>query len=229
MKKTYLNLLLIITTIQISCAQKRVGIDYSLIDFQRLIKFNKISGDHSKNYEGSPYLDKKFYIGEIITEDNHKYSDIPLRYNNYKDVIEFERDGVAFEIPTDFPISKIVFNGLIYYRNKYIENNNSNIGYFELVNEGKINLYQRKKIRLQDAKEATAHHGPIPPTFKVQPISFFMKIKGEVDLIKFKNKKEFVKILSDKKLEVESYMKKNKLKTNNSEDLIKIINYYSSL
>lgn len=202
----------------------------SLINFYNSVATNQSMEDpDATNIEGSPYLDDTFAKGYLITTDSILYSDVYLRYNNYKDVMEFRKDDKAYEISSQFPILTISFNEKIFERKLFQSNEQVKLGYFELLSEGRTKLYIKRDIILKEAKPAAGYQSAKQPVFKEISPLFFLQKNNEKILHAFKNKKELSELLSDKKDEIKNFIKLNKTNLDNERDLSKLINYYNSI
>ena len=100
MKKT-INKTLIKIVFSLSCLifiNPSFGQDSSPLDAQTFADFLSLQSKglikrailSESDILGSPYLNKEFILGNIITKTRIQYVDVPLRYNIYNDDMEFE-------------------------------------------------------------------------------------------------------------------------------------------
>lgn len=236
MKKLFLIIFLINSLSSLTVAQKDAQFlnsnlnlySTSLIDFYNNVTTVKISeGNNSDNFEGSPYWDESFYKGSIITKDSLLYTGLHLRYNNFKDLMEFKKGESAYEISHQFPLSQIMFDGKIYKPFEYKDIDQNRLGYFQELHKGNYSLYCKNNIYFQEAKPAKGYKGATLPMFKKSPTIYYIKTKNE--LIVINNKKDLLKIFSNDKNKLTTFIKKNKIKFKNNTDMISLINYCNTL
>ena len=78
----------------------------------------------NSDIEGSPFLNEEFIRGEIVMNDTLFYREIPLRYNMYNDVMEFQNasgqvlelsagysHNVFFELPDEIKVETVAERG----------------------------------------------------------------------------------------------------------------------
>lgn len=185
--------------------------------------FNAGSDSKSFKYEdisGSPYFDKKFHEAKIA--DN--YEKISVRYNSYKDEVEFQKDGSPLVLPKEAKFSRIEITSpkqtLV-----LLETSDELNGYFfELVN-GKISLYKKIKTKFIDYIPApNGYTTDKPASFKtLDPIYYIKTEKGFIK--KPKNQKDIIEQFPDKKEALTAFFKSNKIKFDKEEDLIKLVTF----
>ncbi|KQT22946.1 hypothetical protein ASG22_14460 [Chryseobacterium sp. Leaf405] len=202
---------------------------------QQTLSVNKVTGDQSvfsgivsttgKNLsydeiQGSPYLDKNFYQARVATD----YEEVPVRYNSYKDEIEFQKDGKAQVLPKDEKFSKIEIKSPI-QTFILLKGQDDIAGYFiELVN-GKNSLYKKVKTIFRDAvPAANSYASDKPAQFKIQDPVYYIKIENSF-IKKPKNQKEILEQFPNRKEEINTFFKSNKIKFDKDEDLIKLVTF----
>ena len=126
----------------------------TIIDFYNQLKFQTaVTANEADNITGSPYLDSSFYQGFIVTVDSLVYQGVHMRYNNYKDVVEFKKkDNEIYEIPISFPIIQLKFGGDTFERKEYQSDNGGKYGFFQRILEGEISLFRQQRVILEKGK-----------------------------------------------------------------------------
>ncbi|WP_461639398.1 hypothetical protein [Labilibaculum euxinus] len=236
MKKLFLIILLTSSLSSLSVAQKEAQFLNSnlnlyspaLIDFYNNVITVKISeGTSSANFEGSPYWDETFYKGSIISKDSLLYTGLHLRYNNYKDLMEFKKGENAYEISYQFPLLQIMFDGKIYKSFEYKDGNQDRIGYFQELHNGNYSLYCKNRIYFLEAKPAKGYKAATLPKFKRSAPVYYIKANNELTLIN--NKKDLLKIFKNEKNKLNSFIKKNKIKLKDQSDMVSLIIFCNNL
>jgi len=200
---------------------------------QQTLSVNQITGDQAvfsakgedkpmkyEDISGSPYFDKNFYQAKVA--DN--YEKISVRYNSYKDEVEFQKDNSPLVLPKESQFSRIEISSpkqtLV-----LLDTGDDLSGYFyELVN-GKNALYKKIKTKFIDAAPAAnSYASGRAAAFKLQqPVYYIKTEKGWIK--KPKNQKDITEAFSDKKDALNTFFKSNKIKFDKEEDLIKLVSF----
>lgn len=213
----------------------QVTLSYELretIDFYRTNKFITDSGKNRlemKKVKGSPYLNEEFVNGSIFTVQRIHYPDIPLRYNIYNDELEFKTPASEIQaLATPEIVEKAVFGDTYLVYSAYTNSNKIKKGYFVVLEEGKAMLYAKPGIIFKEATEPAAYKEAEPPTFNKKADDYYIRF-GTAPAQIVGNKKELIAVFPDNQDKIESYIDKNKVKTNKSESLKELVKYYNSL
>jgi len=220
-----------ICAMQVQTSSAQIKLESKFTDFFNATKFKKLAEYSGKNkITGSQYLDSEFHKGSIITSDSIIFSGVQLRYNNYKDVMEFKKEeNKIYEIPSQLPIMQIKIDGNVYERKAYKLKGKLKHRFFQRLTNGEIAIFRQQRIILEQAKmEGIYKASKLPNYKKKRPVWFLQKNKSdEVKMIS--NKKELLNLLSDKKDLLSGFIKKNKLRIKKEDDLTKIVNYYNNI
>lgn len=202
---------------------------------QQTLSVNQITGDQSvfngiksttgkqlmyDEIEGSPYLNKNFSMAKI----GENFEEVPVRYNSYKDEIEFQKDGKTQVIPKQNQFSRIEIKSPK-QTFVFMDSNDELKGYFIELIKGKNSLYKKEKTIFRDlVPAANSYASDKPASFKNQDAVYY--ITTEKSMIKKpKNQKEIIEQFPDKKESLTSFFKSNKIKFDKEEDLIKLVNF----
>lgn len=117
------------------------------------------------DYSGSPYLNDKFFYGEIKFSDGTKVDNIGLRYSSYRDELLYYNKSIS----TNIIIDKISLKGFSFTDEKGIKRvfrRQNYDGYtfhgecfFEILSEGKISLLSYRKVNLEQCDESYNVYG----------------------------------------------------------------------
>lgn len=183
-----------------------------------------------KDIEGSPYLNDEFIKGTVYTTSQTKYVDVLLRYNIFSEQIEFKSD--------DGPVQALVAPETV----EMIELGNYKIVYvpyalarkirrsffMQIENGDKAVLLSRPQVFFEDAKKPAAYQDAEPPKFIRKSDEYYIRIGKEAAVL-ISNKKDLEEVFPDHKNKVDSFIKKNKVKPNKPERMVKLVRYYNSL
>ena len=203
------------------------GMD-ELLYYERLNYFQEGIVKNSYNgINGSPYLNDDFRKAEVRTKEDVSYIG-ELRYNIFKDEMEYKVNGIVYWISNPLIIDYIkIDNETFMYFCK--EGMDSDKGcYFKALVTGNCKLLVKKGIILQDAVPPKPYQEAKPAEFVKHKDSYFLQ-KSNAYPQRIANKKSIIKILSDKSTEISKFIKTNKINSNKEDNLIDIINYYNSL
>lgn len=173
---------------------------------------------------GTPYANKDFKMAKLA--DN--YEAAPVRYNSYKDEIEFKKGENIQIVPKQKEFSKIIIKEPLQTIVNLETNDNLQGYFFELV-PGKIALYKKERTVFKDEAPAINSYASAKPAefIKQDPV-YYISINNTF-IKKPKNQKEIIEALPNLKDQINTYFKSNKIKFNKEEDLIKLVNFLNQL
>lgn len=199
--------------------------------------FNFLNSDHDyitarndrySTVEGSPYLDDEFHPGSL-SFGNTRYSGIPLRYNSYEGYFEFETDqGVKYFDPRLTRIDTVWLEGDTFLYVYFQAGRAGKQTYMKAVHLGPTSVYLHNEIMLTQPEEATGYVAAKPASFQKLAESIYVQEKGK-PAMEFKGKKSIEEIFPEHQAELGKFIKSEKLKLNNAEDVVRLCTYYDSL
>ena len=191
-------------------------------------RFNKFlsqvtDGGKKINYDdvqGSAYLNKKFQQGII----SGIKSEALLRYSTLLDNFEIRVNDDVYEIPRNSTFSEVRLLGDA-QRFILLDTGDDNKGYFQVLNSGNTKVLKKYRTIYRPERPTQNPVLPnVPATFEDQKPVYYIKFKDNTILVP-KNFKDFSSLFSDKKTELEAFMKENKIKSLKEPDLIKIASF----
>jgi len=204
---------------------------YSQYDSEHLFNNSNIvpSFDHRSNsLLGSSYINEQFLAVKLA----HTEKTYLMRYNAYKDEMEFEKDGKLFYLTKAYNFL-ITFDGLnkVYQVFSYQENKRAKDGYFIVLSNGdKVSLLLQEKIKYFDGVKArSGYTEDKPASLKRLNDKLYIGYKNSTASELPNKKKDLLKLFSSKSTEIEAYAKKNNLGFKNTEDLIQLFKHYNAL
>lgn len=229
MKTLILSCLLATISVGLS-AQINIS-QQSLNDFYagfRTAKF--IHGeDANAGIEGSPCEVSEFVASDLVTTSRQLYSGVPMRYNIYQDHVEFKDENgqiLYFGAPemVDYvAIGKRKFVYVPYQLGPRVLR-----GYLAVLEEGPVTLLLKMNVMLKQAEKPQAYKDAEPARFVRTADDFYLR-KGTEEAKLLKGKKELKELLPVWPAEMDEYLKKNRVKFSDEEDLKGLIAYYNSL
>jgi hypothetical protein len=177
--------------------------------------------------KGTPYLKEAYEEGLIVYANNT--IKVPARYNVFKDLMEYQQSGRALVLDPNVSIKKVQLHNATFVVDKYVADGKTKLGYFALLDSGKVTLYAKKSVSyLAPQKGRALDGGDQPAEFKKIADTFYYKI-GNNTLQEVKNVKTMIASFPDKQDELTTFVKKEKISPRNEEELIQLVKYYNSL
>lgn len=176
---------------------------------------------------GSMYVDEKYVDGVIYYGDKSLATSI--RYNAYEDLIEYKQGGKAVVLDPSLTLKRVKFGTSTYIAQEYKAGGKTKVGYFQVLDSGKLTLLAKQKITYLPAKKGGNLDGTDQVAqFKRSPDVYFYKIESgalqEVD-----NIKSMIETIPDKQEELTQFAKKEKISPRKEKELIQFAQYYNSL
>ena len=189
----------------------------------------KYHKDHYQGVTGHPYFDEILWETGSVVYDNQRYDSIEIKYDIYSDLllikyidqqgyirsIQLYREKVsAFQIK-DHHFVNIREDSLLDYIS----------GYYDLLVPGdraSVLAKRRKEVNETNTLNSLEYR------FVINDILY---IRIDENFYEVKNRKSMLKILSDRKSELKSFMKLNKkrFKKDHEKKLVEVIKYYNTI
>ena len=177
---------------------------------------------------GTPYLDEKFAPGEIIF-DKGMSNAVPIRYNIYKDWIEYQQNNQTYILDPDVRIKSVKYDENTFVVEPYASKGKTRLGYFKVLDSGRVTLLSKQTVMYKEYQQAQAlQSSSSPPKYTRTADQFYFKIEaGEIQ--KVDNLKNMIASFPDKQDELSAFAKKEKISVRKEEDLKRMMTYYHSL
>ncbi|MBN1925330.1 MAG: hypothetical protein JW798_05795 [Prolixibacteraceae bacterium] len=177
---------------------------------------------YTADVEGSPYLDTAFTMGTMVLQ-GIAY-DIPMRYNVLDNVFQVKYKGNQMYIKSE------VIDSVVYLNSTYfIKNYEDERKVFEVVKEtGKNYLLKNNVVEFIPATIGVPFKENVYAHFEEGKPRYYYSIEGK-GLIYLFNFNSLNKYYPGSKKAIKSYVKKNKLKFGDEEDLANLLNFISGL
>jgi hypothetical protein len=185
--------------------------------------------------EGSPYLFKEWKTGSITDQAGSVTDNILIRYDSYRDEIQFMRDGktlvaaaaTAREFKFNFlePESESVVTAT--FRNGFQIEGYSDKNYFQVIYDGEMKVL--KKIKTVFNQETVNSYGTneVVKKFSRTENDFLWKNGEAVKL--GKHRKDLLTHFGEYEDEMKNFVKKNKFNVKSDVDLMLVMTEYERL
>lgn len=185
------------------------------------------SGNKTLKYDeikGSPYVDENFKQARVA----ENYEEVAVRYNSYTDEVEFKKDGKVSVLPKSSTFSKILIKTPL-QTIVYLETGDDLKGYFFELISGKVSLYKKVKTIFKDfVPSSNSYLTDKPAEFKKQESVYYLKIENDF-IKKPKNIKDITDYYPENKEKLNLFVKNNKIKFNQEEDLEKLVSFLNQV
>lgn len=182
-----------------------------------------------KNNALFPYDAKTWVIGDV-DYDNITYSGVPMMYDIYKDVVVVQLyNRFSMFTPLSERVQNFSFSGHHFIRIEadQIADNKAELvtGFYDQLYSGKIEILAKRRKTLQNSSNAVA----APETFFSETNDYYLK-KGNV-YYKIGSKGSILKLLKDKKGELQKHIKQNNIRFGDDPEfaMVKIASYYDQI
>ena len=204
--------------------------------FQNRNAHNTLFGTSSMNKEvnlekeakGSHYFQDSFLYAFV--DDMEK--PFKMRYNAFFDEMEFERDGVTYDLDKE-QYKSVNFDDINkkYVLVNYQDGNENKRGFLvELVGSQKTSLFKSEKIIFVEGKKATSGFGvDTPSEYKPDKEKYFLKLADGSIVSAPGSKNKFFQLFQGKEKDIEKFMKENKTSLSNEKDLKKLVEFINTL
>lgn len=180
------------------------------------------------NMKGSPYEYKDFTFGKLFYKDNLE-GEFPVRYDVYADEIQImngEEIGALLKTK-DIHVN---IKGLNYFLLGYVLDEVFQEGYFieKLKGKDASLLVKKRKFYMEGQPAQNSFIRAVAPKFTDNEI-YFVRFYGANQPVYIpKQKRKFIALFPEnRKVEIQNYLKENKLKLTNLEDLQKFFTFYN--
>ncbi len=188
--------------------------DNLLLDVRISEARNAVGDLTYENIFGSPYYSVEF-INSVVHLKNGEHATVPLRYNLFKDEIEFRRDNALLWLEKkDVAYINMGKETLIV---EPASDAPGKSAYFFVQDTGKYSLLIKRKTRFEAYVPPRAYVDAVPDRFKRENDLFFLKSDG-LPALEIKSKKALQTILKDNPQALE-FIKRNRVRVNKSENL----------
>ena len=184
--------------------------------------------NNAKDIQGSPYLNETFVAGQIDLGTTK--SKLPVRYNIYKDEIEYQQNGQTLALNPNSGIKKVsAGNTTFLFFDKFDYRGKTKRGYLVLLDSGKVTLMSKKRIVFDAAKLGGNVDGTNSPAkFTELPDMYYYKI-GDSEPKLVDNIKNMIASFPDQQEALRQFAKQEKISARNEKELIRFVQYYNSL
>ncbi len=183
--------------------------------------------------EGTRFLNEEFIQAKINDIKETQF----VRFNAVDHSIEAQKgNGEIMTLSKSYAYRIALLDGSdrIFQTGTHInEDGNSEWSFFEIMHQSeKFTLFLKETIKFIPGKpEKSSYEKAVPPKFvKGKDRYYILGLQSQHQNLLFlpKKKKDFLQLFGSSAKEIDKMMKKDKLKTDRKEDLVKVLEFYFS-
>jgi len=175
--------------------------------------------------EGHPFFNSSVFTNGDIYFDGMLFLGVPMLYDLIKDqvVIRDFYNRYKINLPAN-KIQQFILFDHVFVRIVGNNFNELNTGFYEQLYKGKIGLFAKREKEIIERRGSNVIDNVV-----TSANTYYVKKKDVY--YKFKNERSLLKILDDKKKEIQQYFKKNRVryKDDPERSMIMAIEYYNRL
>lgn len=174
-----------------------------------------------------------WHDGKIVLESGDTLTG-QVKYDLQQDVVQYidKRGTVEVFTARKILMCEIFDKSVTQYRQFYALPYNTAAGYrtlvlFELVGEGKLTLLCRERLEMQTSSSPYYYGGSFS---RYELVNKYFILKENGTIVDFNMRRvDFMELLGKHANDISDYMKENKLRLDDKQDVIRILAYYNSL
>lgn len=179
--------------------------------------------------QGTPFLEEDFVDGSLITRDSLMYQGVPLRYNIFKDEMEF--------LVAEEDVPRVIAsprNFLFYYLEDKIfeyltfrDNSGASQGFFEVMNPGECQVLLRRRTDYAEPEGARGFDPAKPARFAERRDTYYLRFGRGIPVeIRFR-RRSILDAFGEKQSEIANFVSDNNLSYRKPDDLVRMAEYYN--
>lgn len=141
-----------------------------------------------ENVTGSPYLVDEWLSGEVRLANGSLVKSKAVKYDAVDNKLLFQQDNKVFEF---FPKAVAFVLFAPERKRTFLLKENEKDGYFELLEDGKIQLLKKTRKKIVDRKD---YNSSVVETIIAENVSYFLLVEGKQKEIKL-NRKSIISVL----------------------------------
>jgi hypothetical protein len=165
--------------------------------------------------------------GTVVLTDNTIITDRMLRYDIYHRQMQFAYNGdtAAFGKPEE--VKSITFGEYTFVYDEFICKEGKRKDYLEVLAEGPCRLFVYRCINYKYVDDCAIPGAENPREEFYQAKKYLFSKNNEIATSMPENKNDVIELFSDKDLNIKKFIHENKIKLDDEQDLIKLVNYYN--
>lgn len=181
-----------------------------------------------ENVNGSPYFTEEYDKGKVMLTNGNLYENVPLRYDLVADKLMFKSEkGQELEFTQPVLEFKLMEDQYVFRSGFAPVDNHTSASFYQVLageEESQAMLLKNTDRLIREEKA----YGTANITKNIIEYANYYIAKNN-QLTKVKSEKDVLAALGGKEEQLKEYIKNNKLKVKNEEDMAALVKYYNSL
>jgi len=182
--------------------------------------------DLYENIDGTPFLSDEFLPGDIYMRSGEVYSG-DFRYDIYADQVQFKGENMIYCIAFPEDIVSVKIGDIILKYLSNADNKKASEGYLINLTDGYYSLYMKLNKTLNPPVSVKPYQPEEPGKFVDKDEYYFIGI-GDTPILRVKGKREVIEMFPGKEKLVKDFIDREGIKTNNRNDLIRLVTFLNS-
>ncbi|MPR34187.1 hypothetical protein [Salmonirosea aquatica] len=180
------------------------------------------------NVEGSPYLMEEANTGIVrMAKDDKVYDGLKLRYDAYKDEVEYEKDGKLYRLGPEISSFSLATGDALYeFRRGFpAVGDQTENSFYRVLTDGNTKLLKRYEMKMREEKPYNS--ATVTKRFDLDEQLYVLK-KGTLYPVKTGDRKGIMKLVSDEKNLMNYVIKEEQLNFKTEDDIAKLLEEYDA-
>lgn len=199
-------------------------------EIREMVNTNRIPIRQETETSGSPYLFDEFMDGAVVLANRKTTDVLPIRYNSYKQTIEFRDGNSAFEMSSDqVNAFEMYLDDTVYKFTKgYDARRLSNDEFVRLIIDENVKYMVKHSTSFQ---EAVASYGSATQQDKyTSNESYYIKVEdGNVNRVRSLSKRRVMRNIDSHEDKVRDFADENNINFSDADDVEDLLLHYNSL
>jgi hypothetical protein len=189
----------------------------------------------------SQYLFPDFTVC-VVKLKNGATDNMVANYNTVTEKMAFKKDDIIYGMASIHLVDTIIINdrrfvpaGEVFYEvivnapvSAFIQHKSKLIPPGKPVGYGGTSKTAKVESYSYLPEKGGIYKVEIPDDFEIKPSPVYWVRKDDT-MTSFQNKRQFAKIFAEKSDEIEAFLNQNKIKIENSDDLVRLVNYCNEI
>ncbi|WP_141876778.1 hypothetical protein [Gramella sp. Hel_I_59] len=178
------------------------------------------------NVKGSPFINENFTSSQLIV--NNKKIKAQLRYDAYTDAFEVKQSNGSVYLSKNPQISINYLNNNYYLIEYYNDSGILKMGYLQsMVENEDIKVYKRDVKIFEEGEEAINSYAVDKPAKFEEEVRYYLALNSDNPKEIRLKRRDIIRFFDNKK--VKNFIKDEKLKFKDENDLIELADYYNKM
>lgn len=179
---------------------------------------------------GSQFLDDFFFPAKIVLKSDTMVEGVDIRYNIFARHMQIKTRKDTLILIHPEKVKSIEFNNRLFVYEDFLRNEEKGTDYFQVLTDGKCRLLRYREIKLLKKNPPLTPMSPGTDFDRLDLLEYFcLQRPGEPVMFVKPNRKAILNFLKSNRADLERFIEKEKIRFDQQDDLIKLIDFYNNL